>query len=76
MATYRKRVVETVTKNEFTLTLSQEEAEALYAVTGAIGGPLEKRRGKIENIRNVLYNSGISSGYGFGVTGSVYLDKD
>jgi hypothetical protein len=66
---------------EINLTLSQAEADTLYALTNAVGGPSNGPRGKVRAIREALYSAGarndssIRTHNGNGIApGALYID--
>jgi len=46
-----------------TLDLTYDEAQMLYAVLGAVGGPIEGRKGLASGIYAELHTAGIGVGY-------------
>lgn len=55
-----------------TIELSAEEAQALFDITGRVGGPSDHRRGLIDNIRNALVRAGFDDNHrATDVTGSM-----
>lgn len=58
------------------LTLELDEAKALYAVLRNVGGPHDKRRGKISNVSAALAHAGVYADGVIGVRGSIFLDDN
>jgi hypothetical protein len=60
MATAEKKVIPVPVKYNVVLTLDQNEAETLLAITGRVGGtPENTRRRFVDNIRVALQTAGV-----------------
>lgn len=60
---------------EYTLTLSQEEADAVYSALANVGGsPSRSPRGLIDNVLDAFVNRGVRREHE--TAGSVYFEDD
>jgi hypothetical protein len=65
MAKATRKEIPVVPVVEYTLVLSQEEAEVIRDISYKVGGyPSETRRGLVDAIRSALHGAGIGYDYG------------
>lgn len=70
-----KRTVEDKKRDGVVLTLSQTEAEVLFAIVGNVGGPLSELRAASDDVYDALYTAGVRRPYGIVVAGVTTINN-
>lgn len=71
-----KKTEQTKVEKTFTLTLTEDEAAALYTATGSIGGSIHGPRKHTSDVHYALMDAGASDKYSKHRTGSMTFHQD